>query len=149
MKDRVVQYPNRYKLTQVSGDIYNLTPEPGIVTESGTPINKETLLSDSTATWFGLNTETATVDQVLEKLPRVEDTLKTEILTVTGTFTFPETLAGDTAFVRLLGGGGGGASGYGGGGGGGHMASGNVSVSAGDSVTVTIGQGGAGGRYKR
>lgn len=40
MKDRIVQYPNRYKLTQVSGNIYDLTPEPGIVTEPGTPLNK-------------------------------------------------------------------------------------------------------------
>jgi hypothetical protein len=49
MKDRVVQYPNRYKLTPVSGDIYDLTPEPGVVTEPGAPINKATMLSDATA----------------------------------------------------------------------------------------------------
>lgn len=40
MRDRVVQYPNRYKLTPVSGDVYDLTPEPGIVTEEGTDLNK-------------------------------------------------------------------------------------------------------------
>ena len=50
MKDRVVQYPNRYKLTPVSGDVYDLTPEPGIVTEPGTDLNKANLLSDATST---------------------------------------------------------------------------------------------------
>lgn len=38
--DRVVEHPNRYKLTPVSGDTYDLTPEPGTVTAEGTPINK-------------------------------------------------------------------------------------------------------------
>lgn len=41
--DRVVQYPNRYKLTPVSGDVYDLTPEAGTVTAEGTPVNKATL----------------------------------------------------------------------------------------------------------
>lgn len=54
MKDRIVQYPNRYKLTPVSGDIYDLTPEPGIVTEPGTDLNKANLLPDDVATALGL-----------------------------------------------------------------------------------------------
>lgn len=49
MKDRVVQYPSRYKLTPVSGtsDTYDLTAVPGTVTEAGTDLNKSTLLSDA------------------------------------------------------------------------------------------------------
>lgn len=43
LKDRVVQYPNRYELTNISGDIYDITPSPGVVTEEGTPINKATI----------------------------------------------------------------------------------------------------------
>lgn len=40
VKDRVVQYPRRYKLVEVSDGIYDLIPVTGIVTEEGTPINK-------------------------------------------------------------------------------------------------------------
>ena len=55
MKDRVVQHANRYKLTPVSGDIYDLTPEPGIVTEQGTSLNKASLLTDAVAALLGLS----------------------------------------------------------------------------------------------
>jgi hypothetical protein len=67
MKDRVVQYPNRYKLTPVSGDVYDLTPEPGIVTEEGAPLNKANLLSDETAAKMGL-TGDPTPNDVFYKL---------------------------------------------------------------------------------
>lgn len=40
VKDRIVQYGNRYKLTEVSPDVYDLTPVTGTVTEQGTIINK-------------------------------------------------------------------------------------------------------------
>jgi hypothetical protein len=55
LKDRIVQYPNRFKLTQVSGDIYDITPEPGIVTEAGDALNKANLLPDSLAAALGLS----------------------------------------------------------------------------------------------
>lgn len=67
MKDRVVQYPGRYKLTPVSGDTYDLTPQPGVVTEVGTDLNKATLLKDTTAALYGLGPE-AVPDEVLGKL---------------------------------------------------------------------------------
>lgn len=67
MKDRIVQYPNRFKLTQVSGDIYDLTPEPGIVTEEGDDLNKANLLPDDVAAAFGL-TGNPQVKDVLAKL---------------------------------------------------------------------------------
>ena len=67
MKDRVVQYPNRYKLTQVSGDVYDLTPEPGIVTEPGTDLNKANLLKDDTAALYGLGAD-AVPDDVFAEL---------------------------------------------------------------------------------
>ena len=71
MNDRVVQFPNRYKLTPVSGDIYDLTPEPGIVTEPGTDLNKATLLSDTTAAQLRLSGD-PTVDEALKKIPSAE-----------------------------------------------------------------------------
>lgn len=57
MKDRTVQYPNRYKLTPVGGtsDTYDLTAVPGTVTEPGTVLNKANLLTDATAAGLGLS----------------------------------------------------------------------------------------------
>lgn len=40
VKDRVVQYPHRYQLVEVSTGIYDLVPVIGTVTEAGTAINK-------------------------------------------------------------------------------------------------------------
>lgn len=55
MKNRIVEHPNRYRLKPVEGEngVYDLEPEPGGVTEVGTPINKATLLSDETAALYG------------------------------------------------------------------------------------------------
>lgn len=57
IKDRQVQYPNRFRATPVSGqeDVYDLTPVPGTVTQAGTSFNKANLLSDATATLLGLS----------------------------------------------------------------------------------------------
>ena len=45
VNDRVVEFPRRYQLTLVPGttDTYDLVPVPGVVTEEGTPINKNHL----------------------------------------------------------------------------------------------------------
>lgn len=42
IKDRVVEFPHRYKQTLVAGtsDTYDLAPVTGTVTEGGTVINK-------------------------------------------------------------------------------------------------------------
>ena len=64
----MVQFPNRYKLTPVSGDIYDLTPEPGIVTEPGTDLNKANLLKDTTAALYGLGAD-AVPNDVFEVIP--------------------------------------------------------------------------------
>lgn len=57
MKDRNVEFPNRYHLTKVAGtdDIYDLTPAPGAVYEEGTFRNKANDLSDDTAAMFGFS----------------------------------------------------------------------------------------------
>ena len=62
MKDRIPTYPGRVKLTQVSGNIYDLerADQPS---EAGTPLNKASLLKDATAALFGL-TDTAVPDDV-------------------------------------------------------------------------------------
>lgn len=43
IKDRIVQYPRRYQLVEVSPEIYDLVPVTGTVIEEGTPINKDLL----------------------------------------------------------------------------------------------------------
>lgn len=48
MKDRSVEYPNRYRMTLVPGttDIYEMTPVPGEVYEEGTLMSKANILDD-------------------------------------------------------------------------------------------------------
>lgn len=42
-KDRVTQYMNRYTMTENADGTITLTPVPGTVTETGTPINADNL----------------------------------------------------------------------------------------------------------
>lgn len=66
IKDRQVQYPNRFRLAAVSGqeNVYDITPVPGTVTQAGTALNKANLLSDATAALLGLSGD-STVDGAL------------------------------------------------------------------------------------
>ena len=49
MKDRIVEFPNRYKLAPVAGttDTFDLVPVPGTVTEEGDDISKDNFLPDT------------------------------------------------------------------------------------------------------
>lgn len=69
MRDRSVEFPERYRLKKVPGtdDVYDLTPAPGEISEEGTPINKATLLTDETAGKYGFGSD-AVVNDVLKKL---------------------------------------------------------------------------------
>lgn len=71
MKDKIVQYPHRYTLTNISnGQVlgtYDMDKVEGTVTEVGTPINKGTMLSDTTATKYGVEPVSGTVNNVLER----------------------------------------------------------------------------------
>ena len=69
MIDRNVEFPSRYHITKVDGtdDVYELTPAPGTVSAEGTPINKATLLTDTTAMLYGLD-NTAVPDNVFALL---------------------------------------------------------------------------------
>ena len=54
MKDRRPKYPGRVKLTKLTGDLYQMdrADDPN---EAGTPINKQTLLTDATAKMYGFD----------------------------------------------------------------------------------------------
>lgn len=69
MKDRNVEFPNRYRMTKVPGtdDIFDLIQTPGEVFEEGDFLNKSTLLTDALCTALGLAT-TATPTQAMDKL---------------------------------------------------------------------------------
>lgn len=68
MKDRVPKYPGRVKFIPVSGQTNVYTMERADQpTETGTPINKATLLKDSTAELYGLGPD-ATPDDVFKAL---------------------------------------------------------------------------------
>lgn len=72
MQDRVSLYPGRVKLEPVAGqaNLYDLTraDQP---TQEGTPLNKATLLKDTTAARLGLGTS-AVPDDVLARVPFAE-----------------------------------------------------------------------------
>lgn len=70
MKDRDVQFPNRYRVTKVDGtdDIYDFEPVPGEVREDGSFVNKGLLFSDETATKYNLSGGDATPNKAFEKL---------------------------------------------------------------------------------
>ena len=154
MKDRVPLYPGRVKLTPVAGqaNTYDMSRADSPQQE-GTPLNKSTLLSDETAAliWPDASTRPAdpTVDDALAALPHKRKVAKTVIITETQDWTVP---AHDgTIDALIFGGGGAGSVGYNssgfaghGGGGGGHMARGQLDLTEGDVITVTIGKGGAG-----
>lgn len=152
MKDRVVQFPNRYRLTHVSGDIYDLTPEPGIVTEPGTDINKATLLKDETATLYGLGAD-AVPDEVFEKLSGAGPWRLLQTYTTAGAFnwTAPDIHNGQPYEIGVyeIGGGGSGAA-YAvnanccvSGGAAGYAKNFTMTVTPGASYPVVVGAGGA------
>lgn len=80
MKDRVPLYPGRVTLTPVSGqaNTFDLVraDQP---TQEGTPLNKSTLLKDATARKYGLDPQTATVNDAFERVffPRIVVTAPT------------------------------------------------------------------------
>ena len=77
MRDRVPRYPGRVKLTPVSGqvNVYDMTRADS-PTEEGDPINKSTLLKDSTAALFGLGSDSVP-DDVFSKIFDHVDTILT------------------------------------------------------------------------
>lgn len=79
MQDRIPTYPGRVKLTPVTGEenIYDMerADEP---TQVGTPLNKATLLTDSTETAIWGDAQDRTVDEALKALNhQIGDTLTT------------------------------------------------------------------------
>lgn len=80
MQDRVSLYPGRVKLEPVAGqaNLYDLTraDQP---TQEGTPLNKASLLKDTTASLFGLGTD-ALPDDPLRLLSRFQSGLGNEYL---------------------------------------------------------------------
>ena len=77
MRDRVPRYPGRVKLTPVSGqaNVYDMTRADS-PTQEGDPINKSTLLQDSTAALYGLGSD-AVPDDVFSKIFDHVDTILT------------------------------------------------------------------------
>lgn len=68
MKNRVPTYPGRVTMTPVAGaaNTYDMV-RADVPIEEGTPLNKETLLQDSTATLLGLDSD-ATPDDALKAM---------------------------------------------------------------------------------
>lgn len=79
MQDRIVEFPNRYRLVKVAGteDTFDLIPAPGEVIQEGTPLNMGTLLKHDTAAGLNLD-ETAVPDEALQKLTGAFRTFRDE-----------------------------------------------------------------------
>lgn len=73
MQDRIPQFSNRYKFIPVSGqeDVYDLIRQDG-ATQDGTPLNKNSLLSDETAVLYGFEEDSpdVTPDKAFKELHR-------------------------------------------------------------------------------
>lgn len=76
MRDRVPRYPGRVKLTPVPGqaNVYDMTRADS-PTQDGDPINKSTLLKNSTAALYGLGDDATPNDVFAEIRNYVESTL--------------------------------------------------------------------------
>lgn len=83
MKDRVVEFPNRYRLVPVAGqeNTYDFVAVPGEITEAGTIINKANLLTDATAARFGLSGDPSVDDAFIG----VDNTKENKSTTTTAT----------------------------------------------------------------
>lgn len=153
MQDRVSLYPGRVKLTPVAGqaNTYDLTraDQP---TQEGDPLNKNTLLKDSTAALFGLDSD-AVPDSILAKIGRTPlSWVLIQQYETAGSYTFKVPAGVHEIGVYMIGGGGaggaivttnnkafyanGGASGYGK-----NLV---LDVSPGQEIPVVVGSGGAG-----
>lgn len=153
MQDRVSLYPGRVKLTPVAGqaNTYDLTRADN-PTQEGDPLNKNTLLKDSTAALFGLDSD-AVPDSILAKIGRTPlSWVLIQQYETAGSYTFKVPAGVHEIGVYMIGGGGaggaivttnnkafyanGGASGYGK-----NLV---LDVSPGQEIPVVVGSGGAG-----
>lgn len=85
MRNRNVQYPNRYLAIHADGssELVELIPYPGEIIDDGTPLNKSTLLSDPTAAALELHGD-PTVDDALNKVAGSITDLKSWVTEVEG-----------------------------------------------------------------
>jgi hypothetical protein len=83
MKDRIPTYEGRVTLTPVSGatNTYDMV-RADVPIQDGTPLNKATLLTDSTAALMGL-TEDATPEDMLRAMAQKLNSMSTTLNTAT------------------------------------------------------------------
>lgn len=69
MKDRVVEFPNRYRMLPVEGEsnVFDLEAVPGTITQEGTFLNANNLLKATTEQAMGLP-EDSTVDDAFSHI---------------------------------------------------------------------------------
>lgn len=138
----------RVKITPENGDnpFYAKMEMADDAIAQGTPLNKATLLKDTTAQGYGLTPAPAVPDDVFALYtgqPKIEWQLVTEIITANTEWQVP--LGGvrnNKVDVRLFGGGGGKSS-YGAGGGGGEMEHAEITIPETGGIQITIGAAGA------
>lgn len=159
MQDRVPVNPGRVLIKPENGSAsyYATMTRADNPTQEGTPLNKASLLKDSTAAKFGLGSN-AVPDDVLSMIPEImnHSWRKIQAYETAGTYTFnvPDLFGGKSYNLgyMVIGGGGGGSAGsvngkyYVGASGGcsGFSTYGIINVSPGQSKAVVVGSGGTG-----
>lgn len=89
MKDRNVQFPNRFEIVAVPGttNIFEVTPAPGEVYEEGTFWNKSNVLKDATAALYGKGSS-ASPDDIFANIPQfIADAISDRAKISTGQYT--------------------------------------------------------------
>lgn len=88
MKDRNVQFPNRFEIVPVPGttNIFDVTPAPGAVYEEGTFWNKQNVLKDATAALYG-KTAAAVPDEIFAAIKTLISNVDRKIKISSGSYT--------------------------------------------------------------
>lgn len=88
MKDRNVQFPNRFEIVPVPGttNIFDVTPAPGAVYEEGTFWNKQNVLKDATAALYG-KTAAAVPDEIFAAIKSLISNVDKKIKIASGSYT--------------------------------------------------------------
>ena len=119
-------------------------------TQAGTPLNKETLLQDSTAALYGMDSDAVPDDIFSWIFPQIGENVVSRVcisFKSSGNFVAPQNMLGGKALIVAVGGGGAGGAGNGGktgggGGGSGRITIATVTLTPGTTYSVVVGAGG-------
>ena len=90
VKDRVVKYPNRYRIINIEENVVDLIREQGVIFEEGTPVNKELFDNIQNDAQNNLDDAKTTLDASIDAVVRGLKLISTIEVKSTSTITVPE-----------------------------------------------------------